>query len=167
MAMRYSKYLSIIIMLLLFFPATNLSSAAAPEKAKDFELKSLDGKTYRLSSLKGKVVLINFWATWCKYCIKENPSLDRLYKKFKDDEFIVLGISVDRSALTIENFLQKNPVSYPVLLDSKGEVFVKTYTVIGIPVTFLINKEGYIVKKLIGGQDFDSKKFVKSINALL
>lgn len=164
---RYSKYLSVILMILLFFTTINISSAATLEKAKDFELKGLDGKTYRLSSLKGKVVLINFWATWCKYCIKENPSLDRLYKKFKDDGFIVLGISVDRSDLTVENFLQKHPVSYPVLMDSKGEVFVKTYTVIGIPVTFMINKDGYIINKLMGGQDFDSSKFVKSISALL
>ncbi len=154
-------------MLLLFFQATNLFSAAALEKAKDFELKDLDGKTYRLSSLEGRVVLLNFWATWCKYCIKENPSLDRLYNKFKDNGLIVLGISVDRSDLTVKNFLQENPVSYPVLMDSKGEVFVKTYTVVGIPATFLINKEGYVVRKLMGEQDFDSGKFVKSINALL
>lgn len=165
--MRFPNFFQIALALLLLFTAANLSSAAALEEAKDFELKGIDGKTYTLSGLKGKVVLINFWATWCKYCIKENPSLDRLYKKFSNDEFIVLGISIDRSAMKVKNYLQKNSLSYPVLLDSKGEVFVRTYTVMGVPATFLINKEGFIVEKLMGKQNFDSNKFVKSINALL
>ena len=135
------------------------ATSSALEQAKDFELISVDGKTYRLSELKGQVVLLNFWATWCKYCIKENPSLDRLYTKFRDDWLIVLGISVDRSGATLKDFLLDNPVSYPVLLDSRGKVFVRTYTLRGIPVTFLINREGYIVERLMGGQKFDSKKF--------
>ena len=168
MKIRYLKYLTVILIALFFFLTITLPSAAtAPEKAKDFELEGLDGKTYKLSAMKGKVVLINFWATWCTYCVKENPSIDRLYNKLKDRGFIVLGISVDRSVLTLKNFLLNNPVSYPVLLDSKGDVFVKTYTVIGIPVSFLINKEGYIVGKFMGKQDFDSDKFIKTISALL
>lgn len=109
------------------------ATSSALEQAKDFELISVDGKTYRLSELKGQVVLLNFWATWCKYCIKENPSLDRLYTKFRDDWLIVLGISVDRSGATLKDFLLDNPVSYPVLLDSRGKVFVRTYTLRGIP----------------------------------
>ncbi len=142
-------------------------ATSALEQAKDFELISVDGKTYRLSELRGQVVLLNFWATWCKYCIKENPSLDRLYTKFKDDGLIVLGISVDRSGATLKDFLLDNPISYPVLLDSRGKVFVRTYTLRGIPVTFLINREGYIVEKFMGGQKFDSRKFIDRINALL
>lgn len=149
------------------FLTTHIAGAATLEKAKGFELSSLDGKTYRLSDFKGKVVLLNFWATWCTYCVKENPSLDRLYREFKDSGFIVLGISVDRLSATVENYLKDNPLTYPVLMDSKGEVFVRTYTVIGIPVTYLINKEGYIVEKLMGKQNFDSKKFMDKISVLL
>jgi len=168
MEIRYPRYLSVIVLPLVFFLTITFSYAAAmPEKAKDFELEGLDGNTYRLSNMKGKVVLINFWATWCTYCVKENPALDRLYNKLKDQGFIVLGISVDRSVPALKNFLLSNPVSYPVLLDSQGDVFVKTYTVIGIPVTFLINKEGEIVRKFMGGQDFDSDKFIKEISELL
>ncbi len=167
MRQGYIKYLSIILIIFGFFLAADLSFAGKLEKAKNFELKGLDGKNYKLSGMKGKVVLINFWATWCRNCVRENPSLDRLFNKFRKDGLIVLGISVDRSPLTVENFLLKNPVSYPVLMDSKGDVFVKIYTVRGIPVTFLINKEGYIVKKFIGKQNFDSENFMDKISALL
>ena len=165
--LKYLKYLCFSIVITSLFLTMHIAGAAPLEKAKDFELRSIDGKTYRLSGLKEKVVLVNFWATWCKYCVKENPSLDRLYREFKDDDFIVLGISVDRSVLTVENFLKKNPVSYPVLMDSKGDVFVKTYTLRGIPITFLINKEGYIVEKFMGKQNFDSVKFMDKISVLL
>lgn len=153
--------------MILFFLAIAPLSAFSLERAKDFELQALDGRHYRLSDLKGRVVLLNFWATWCKYCVKENPSLERLYRRFKEKGFIVLGISIDRSAMVVEKFLKKKPVSYPVLLDPRGDVFVKTYTLIGIPVTIIINKEGYIVAKYQGGQDFDSERFITLINALI
>lgn len=168
MEMQYLKFLTAILIPLFFCLTVSLSSAAdISEKAKDFELEGIDGKTYRLSDMKGNVVLINFWATWCTYCVKENRSLDRLYNKLKERGLIVLGISIDRSVPTLKNFLLKNPVSYPVLSDPKGDVFVKTYTVIGVPVTFLIDKEGYIAGKFMGEQDFDSEKFIKTISPLL
>lgn len=164
---RYLKYLCFFIVITFLFLTTHIAGAATLEKAKDFELSSINGKTYSLSGLKGKVVLVNFWATWCTYCVKENPSLDRLYREFKDDGFIVLGISVDRSPATVRHYLKDNPLTYPILMDSKGKVFVRTYTVIGIPVTYLINKEGYIVEKFMGKQNFDSKKFMDKISVLL
>lgn len=166
MLTRYAKYSCLFLVILLFL-LNNVAPAATLEKAKDFELNGLDGKTYKLSGMRGKVVLINFWATWCKYCVKEIPSLNRLYNAFKEGGLVVLGISVDRSPLTVETFLQKNSVTYPVLMDLDGKVFVRTYTVIGLPTTFLINKDGYIVEKLIGEQHFDSNRFKQKISALL
>lgn len=161
--------LTYLLLINLFLPLTNpvYIEASTLEGAVDFELKSIGGKTFRLSELRGKAVLLNFWATWCPECIKEMPSLERLYKRFRGDDFIILGISIDRKASTVETFLQKNPVSYPILMDSKGDVFVKKYTLIGIPVTILIDKDGYIVEKVIGKQDFTSEKYVGKIEKLL
>lgn len=143
-------------------PATALSL----EPAKDFELKDISGTTHRLSELRGKVVLLNFWATWCNKCVKENPSLERLYTELKDGNFTVLGISIDRSESALKKYLLQHPLSFPVLLDSKGEVFVRLYTLRGIPVTLIIDKEGSIAERFIGEQDFDSQRFREIISSL-
>ncbi len=80
---------------------------------------------------------------------------------------IILGISVDRKERTVREFITKNPVSYPILLDRKGDVFVKKYVVIGLPATYIIDKEGNLVKRYIGRQDFDSEAFHQQIERLL
>lgn len=143
------------------------SSLSASESAPEFELIDIDGKAHRLSDYRGNIVILNFWATWCKECVAEMPSLDALYKKFKNGNFIVLGVSIDRKNDTVLKLLKKIPVSYPILLDKKGEVFVKRYTVIGLPTTFIIDGDGLIAERIIGGRDFNSGKFVKKIDNLL
>lgn len=158
----------ILSVLIIVFSSIEVSfSSSLLQEAKDFELKDTKGNNYRLSDLKGNVVLLNFWATWCKICLKENPSLDRLYNKFRNKDFIVLGISIDRSVSRVESYLKENPLSFPILMDSKGDVFVKTYTLRGVPVTILINRQGIIVEKIFGLQDFDSARYTELIDRLL
>ncbi len=155
--------LLVIFSISLFLP----NFTAANEKAPDFSLPSMEGTMYRLSDLYGKVVIINFWATWCVPCLEEMPALDILNNRYKDKGLVILGISIDRKKETVEEFLSKNPVSYPILLDQKGEVFVNKYTVTGLPATYLIDREGHIVEQYIGKKDFTSQEFTDLIERLL
>jgi len=108
----------------------------------------LDGKTYKLSDLKGKVVLIDFWATWCGPCREELPIIEKLHREFKDKNLVVLGIS-NEGRDTIEKFLKNNPLTFPILLDEKGKV-AKSYRVVAIPRLLLIDKTGKIRKDILG-----------------
>lgn len=109
----------------------------------NFTLMGLDGRAWTLRGLRGRVVLVNFWATWCPPCRKEMPDLDALYKKFKDQGFIVLAIS-DEQPDTVRSFLAKHKVSYPVLLDP-SDVVHQRFNVDGIPKSYLYDRDGTFV----------------------
>lgn len=116
------------------------------EKA-DFALTDLQGKEWRLHDLQGKVVLVNFWATWCPPCRKEMPDLEALYTKFKDEGFVVLAIS-DEEAAKVTPFIAERKISYPVLLDP-GRKVNELFKVEGIPKSFVYNREGKLVAQSI------------------
>ncbi|MDH4231577.1 MAG: TlpA family protein disulfide reductase [Nitrospirota bacterium] len=137
-----------------------------PEKAPDFELNDVQGVKHRLSAYHGRVVLINFWASWCKECIAEIPSLNTLYERYRDKNVVVLGVSIDRNNEDIERSMGKFGIAYPVLVDRKGEVFIRKYTVIGLPTTVIVDKNGYIADRLIGRSDFSSAAFLNKLNGL-
>ncbi len=152
---------------LIFAFATVLSAAADNVKAPDFELKDTNGTLHRISDYKGKVVLVNFWASWCTECIEEMPSLNILYERFRKSDFVVLGISIDRNQSKLSDAMEKTNIAYPVLMDTKGEVFVKKFTVIGLPTSVLIDQQGLIRETIIGRHDFASNKFIEKINNMI
>ncbi len=156
-----SAFLSFSILLLLTLPVS-----AAPG-AEDFTLPGLDGKTYSLRQFRGRVVVINFWASWCKECLQEMPELQALYEEYRDDGLVVLGISVDRSKNKAQEVVKKLGITYPVLHDENGEVFVEKYTVVGLPSTFIVDKQGRLVVRLIGRQDLLSERFRDMIERLV
>ena len=122
--------------------------ALALERAKaDFTLTDLEGKTWTRSALKGKVVLVNFWATWCPPCKREMPDLDALYTRFKDKGLVILAIT-DEKRETVEAYLKEHPVGYPVLLDP-GRKVNDVYKVDGIPKNLIYNREGKLVAQSI------------------
>jgi len=171
--MKHITYIigAILFSAALFISAHNVETVYADptdnsEKAPDFELDDMRGTKHRLSDYHGKVVLINFWATWCRECVAEIPSLNGLYAKFKDKGVVVLGVSIDRDNDDIRKSLKKVPVAYPVLVDRDSEVFSEKYTLIGLPTTVVIDRNGYIADKLIGGSDFGSAAFMKKIEIL-
>ena len=110
---------------------------------ENFTLTSLDGQKWTLHDLRGKVVLVNFWATWCPPCRKELPDLDALYKKFRSQGFVVLAIS-DEQPDTVRSFLAKHKLAYPVLLDP-GDLIHKRFGVDGIPKSYLYDRDGKLV----------------------
>ncbi len=127
-----------------------------------------NGKEMSLKSLRGKIVLLNLWATWCGPCVKEMPDLSNLSKELKDKNFLMLGMNVfqQEGSKKVEDFLKTNPVSYTILdgnqeiVDALGES--SGTNIEAIPTTFIIDKDGKIAETIVGGRDKDS--FMKIIN---
>ena len=115
------------------------SSGPAP----DFSLTSRDGSVVQLSSLKGNVVLINFWATWCAPCRQEMPLLDAIYRKYNRLGFEMLGVNVEDDAKGAERYLAETPVTFPILFDPTGKVS-KQYNVKAMPSTVLVDRQGNV-----------------------
>jgi peroxiredoxin len=129
---------TVIIGILLVMPVTaGVMSGTAP----DFTLKSHSGKNVKLSELRGEVVLINFWASWCGPCRQEMPLLDELHNQYKALGFTVLGVNVEEDTFQARKLLKDMPVSFPVLFDDSS-VVSKQYDVIAMPSTVLVDRNG-------------------------
>jgi len=124
-----------------------LDADDAKRQSADFTLADLQGKAWHLQDLRGKVVLVNFWATWCPPCRKEMPDLDALYNKFKDQGFVVLAIS-DEELSKVSPFIAERKISYPVLLDP-GRKVNDAFIVEGIPKSFVYDRDGKMVAQSI------------------
>ncbi len=114
----------------------------------DFTLTDLEGKSWTLKELKGKVVLVNFWATWCPPCQKEMPDLEALYKRFENQGFVVLAISEDEETSKVAPFIAERKLSFPVLLDP-GQKVNNLFQVDGIPKSFVYDRDGKLVSESI------------------
>jgi peroxiredoxin len=135
--------------------------------APDFTLNDLSGRPVQLSSLKGKVVLVNFWATWCPPCREEVPSMVRLNQAMQGKEFQMLAVSIDEGGKdAVAGFLKKNGVVLPALLDTDGKV-AKRYGTTGVPETFVIDTKGVILKKVIGAMDWSSPEVLAALDDLI
>jgi peroxiredoxin len=139
-----------------------------PGVAPDFALADLSGRAIRLSSLRGKVVLVNLWATWCPPCRDEMPSMERLYQRFRDRGMELLAVSQDDAGARqkVADFVQDLGVTFPVLLDPEREVGSR-YGVWGYPETFVLDREGRVVERVIGPRAWDSPEQIAAIEALL
>ncbi|MDI6800841.1 MAG: TlpA disulfide reductase family protein [Thermodesulfovibrionales bacterium] len=137
------------------------------QKASDFTLKDMAGNPVSLSSFKGKVVLLNFWATWCPPCKAELPSMNKLNQLLKGKGLVILAVSTDRAVIDVSNFLKKNPVNFTVIVDYNLNVSRNLYKVFMVPTTFLIDKRGVIAEKYFGEQDWAEPEIIKTIETLL
>jgi peroxiredoxin len=137
-------------------------------EAPDFTLKNLEGQEISLKQLRGKVLLLNFWATWCGPCRIEKPTLEKLYHEFKDKGLRVLAVSLDQgdSLQAVRSYYEKYGYSYGSLLDPEQEV-AQMYGVRGIPATYLIDREGYLVGGVIGAKLWDKGEVRKLVVHLL
>ena len=117
--------------------------------APDFTLKTLDGQEITLSQLKGKVVLLDFWATWCGPCRESIPHLVQLYKNYRENGLEMIGMDLDKGDVeTVQRFVKSMDIPYPIIVASDD--VVKSYRVTGIPATILIDKEGKIRQRIAG-----------------
>ena len=144
----------------------SLPAIAKPFAAPDFNLKGEDGNNYHLSDYRGKVVLINFWATWCPPCREEMPAMERLWQKVQNKNIVILAINVGEDADTIFEFTGQYPVSFPLPMDIDGKV-LKSYPVRAFPTTYIINPEGMVTHRAIGSREWDSKWMIEKLNDIL
>ncbi len=126
---------------------TRLEADDRKREHPEFTLIDISGKKWTFSELRGEVVLVNFWATWCPPCRKEMPDLDALYKRFEAKGFVVLGIS-DEELKKVEPFIDERKVAFPVLLDP-GRKVNDLFVVEGIPKSFVYDREGKLVAQSI------------------
>jgi cytochrome c biogenesis protein CcmG/thiol:disulfide interchange protein DsbE len=137
------------------------------KEAPNFYLEGLNCKKVELKDFKGKVVFINFWATWCSPCKEEMPSMEALYQQFKEKAFVFLSISVDyKGRKSIKEFIEKNHYTFPVLLDQKYST-LDLYEVKRILTTFIIDKKGMMIGKEIGPRDWKKPEVISMLNYLL
>jgi len=150
------KLFNKIILTILFFVFVFTNTACA-EQATNFELKDLSGKTVSLEELKGKVVFVDFWATWCPPCRASIPAVEALYEKYKDnDDVCFIGINLSEDKETVSKFVKREGIQYLVLL-SNNKV-ITDYKIRSIPAFFIIDKEGNIANKYLGyGSGLESK----------
>ena len=136
------------------------------ETAPNFSLADLNGNTVRLTDYKGKVVLLNIWATWCPPCVEEMPSMERLHRELKDELFAILAVSIDSSgAEVVVPFMEKYNLSFTTLTDQKG-VMKSLYQTTGIPESFIIDKDGTIAQRIIGPRDWAAPVIIQYLRDL-
>lgn len=134
--------------------------------APDFSLKTLDGRSVKLSEFKGKPVLLNFWATWCEACKKEMPSMQRLYDRIAEQGIEVIAVSIDRKNRDrVEDFVTSHALSFPILLDQSQEVRRK-YFILGLPTSYLIGPDFKLKGYASGARAWDHPDLVRILEAL-
>ncbi len=173
------KFIAIILGCLLMFSAQaaerqqpklgyQLTALPEPATAPGFSLEDIDGKKFSLKDYRGKVVLLNFWATWCPPCRREMPSMERLHQKFKNRDFVVLALNQMEDGDQVFTFVGDLGVdlTFPILFDKDSSVS-RAYGVMGLPTTYLIDKKGNVRFRAIGGREFDHPEVEKQILQLM
>lgn len=145
---------TILFAVLLLFSGVLTGMGSKPPQvggpAPSFTLNDLEGRPVSLADYKGKVVLLNFWATWCEPCKKEMPEIQAAYEQYKDQGFVVLGINFGENPDPTVSFVHHGRLTFPVLLDRRANI-AERYGVINLPVTFFINGDGIIRERVFGG----------------
>lgn len=136
--------------------------------APAFELPALSGEAIALGDLRGRVVFVNFWATWCPPCREEAPALERLYRSLRAEGFEVLGVSIDdaQAREAIEHFRAEFGLSFPLLVDPDRSAY-RAFQATGVPETFLVDAAGRVVERFVGPRDWDEPRYKSAIRALL
>jgi cytochrome c biogenesis protein CcmG, thiol:disulfide interchange protein DsbE len=142
----------------------NGEASVAGSVAKPFSF-ALDGKPMKLSDMRGKIVFLNFWATWCPPCVDETPSLIALQKEIAPHDATVLGVSVDVDSQAYHQFLQDHKIDFPTFRDPSAKI-ATAYGTHMWPETYIIGRNGRIVRKFIGEQDWTSAEMTAYINSL-
>jgi peroxiredoxin len=135
--------------------------------ADAFTLRDLDGKLVGLRDFEGKVVLLNFWATWCAPCLKEMPGMQRLYQEYNARGLVIVGVSVDKSPPgEVKEFAEKLKITYPILHD-RDMIISRNYSNPGVPSSYLIDRRGRITHRVSGEYDWLSSEAREAVDGLL
>ncbi len=134
--------------------------------APEFSAKDVAGNNHILKEYRGRVVLINFWATWCSPCRREMPSLIKLYHKYNNQGLVLLAVSVDEQRRAVENFTRKLPLPFPVISDPEEKIS-SHYKVFAYPTSFLIDRNGIIRKIITGERDWLAPEFTARLEKMM
>jgi peroxiredoxin len=168
-------FLIITCLLIFFLPKERHTGKSIAENqrieigkpAPDFTYPDLSGNIVRLSDHRGKVVLVNIWATWCPPCIEEVPSMKSLYQKLKGEKFEILAVSIDQQGKTaVSLFMKKHKLNFTALLDPQGTI-AAPYKATGVPESFIVDKNGILVQKIIGPINWESPEVIGFIRDLI
>ncbi|MFQ5717485.1 MAG: TlpA disulfide reductase family protein [Nitrospinales bacterium] len=141
--------------------------AAPGYKAPGFALNNLQGQPENLENYRGKVVILNFWATWCAPCRVEMPSFETLYQRYRSEGLTVLAVSIDKTGVEgVQKFAREYQLSFPILMDTGGKA-EKLYPSLAIPATFVIDKTGRVVTKVDGAKNWASRETFEAVEYLL
>lgn len=154
--------LLLAVVILLRTQQRERSGFAAPS----FQLPTLDGRTVRLEEFRGKVLFLNFWATWCPPCREEMPSMQRIYERFRQRPFAMLAISEDAFVDPVHEFSKSLGLTFPIALDRNGHLPEK-YGVTGYPETFIIDPSGIVLRHVVGPLEWDHPDVVRYLDELL
>ncbi len=147
------------VMILLQSKKSSFDLAGKPQfkkgvRAPNFKLPDLNGKMMSLTDYRGRVVLLNIWATWCAPCVEEMPSMEKLHQELKDEKFVILAVSIDEpGAEVVRPFMKKHKLNFPALIDSAG-ILTQLYRTSGVPESFIIDKQGRILEEIIGPRNW-------------
>ena len=148
-------------------PGVNTEKSAVGFKAPAFTVRNLKGNRVQLADHKGKVVILNLWATWCGPCRVEMPGLENLYRRYRSEGLEILAVSLDKgSSDKVQIFADQYRLSFPVLLDSDGQVESRYHT-LTIPTTYVIDKKGMVVAEVDGAKNWESEQTFEALEYLL
>lgn len=161
---------SIVAMLLVFVGVLYLSLhdnvVKAGDTAPNFSIRTENGKTVTARDFGGKLLLLNFWATWCQPCVHEVPSLDQLSRELGPKGLVVLGVSVDKDQKAYQDFIARFRVSYLTARDP-GQVINLKYGTVQYPESYLIDQNGKVVEKVVGEENWSAEQMVQHVQSLL
>ena len=149
-----------------YLEALSIMAPSSEVHALDFTVESLLGDSESLNDYRGKVVFLNFWATWCGPCRAEVDEIDTLHETLKDEDFMIMALSIQENKKKVSKFMESNNIDFPVYLDSDGSV-AALYGVTGIPTTYIIAPDGKIVGRAIGPREWGGKESVELMKSLM
>lgn len=145
--------------------ALGIQEYSTPVEAKDFTLRDINNRKVNLKDFRGKTVMLNFWATWCAPCRQEMPSMEKLYRQFKDKGFVVLSVASGDDSSSVAQFIKEYNITFPALLDADFEVS-EYYKVWSLPTTYFISPDGKITGMAYGGRDWSTKTAAQYIASI-
>ena len=182
---RITGIFAIVLCMAAFFPLTSLKVSAQtspaarqafrtagitlldqPGNAPDFNLPLLSGENRSLSSYRGRVIMLNFWATWCPPCVQEMPSMENLYRRFKDQGLEILAVNVGENQSTVQNFINRYRFTYPIPMDRNSRIS-RQYGLRYFPTTYIIDRSGQVISMTVGFKQWDTPQMISAFEALL